>query len=136
MPRTLQELKEENEDYTMDLDNIFIVYESNEEVAFTATAVKISEYLGTYFGQEPRIYVEWTTTKVNSDTGQRGIRIKNIMYDIIAQCLNQEELDRIEILPIVNGPWFSIPEDPGFILPPPDPPEFVGELDENDPIDE
>tara|TARA_Y100000817_G_scaffold276882_1_gene238673 strand:- start:4381 stop:4779 length:399 start_codon:yes stop_codon:yes gene_type:complete len=123
MPRTLQELRDEHEDYTMDLDNIFIVYESDEEVEFTLTATKISEHLASYFGQDVRLYVAWNTTKVNSDTGQRGIRIKDIMYDIIAQCLDQDELDRIQVLPVVNGPWFNIPEDPGFIPVPPEPPE-------------
>jgi hypothetical protein len=56
------------------------------------------------------------------------MKIKNIMYNIIAPCLDQEELDRIEVLEVVNGPWFVIPEDPGPIPPPgpievPDDPE-------------
>ena len=132
MPRSILELREQHPQYTMDLDNIFIVYEPDEEVAFTLTADKIADHLAAYFSQPKKLYVSWETAKVNSDTGQRGIKIKDIMYDIVVQCLDQEEIDRIQVLEVVPGPWFVFdwdgpPFDPDPPLPinpmPPEPPE-------------
>ncbi len=135
MAKTLKELTEDNMDWTMDKDNIFIVYEPSEEVEFTATSNKIAEWLASYFSQPEHLYVAWGNTNSNTDTGQKGIKIKNVMYDIIVQCLDQDEMDRIEVIPVVNGPWYSIPPDPGFIPDPPDPPELDPSLlDENDPV--
>ncbi len=123
MPRNLEELRSENSDWTMEEDNIFIIYESTEEVEFTATSTKIAAWLAEYFSQPEQLYVGWDYTNTNTDTGQKGIKIKNVMYDVVVQCLDQEELDRIQVVDVVNGPWFSIPVDPGFDPePPPAPP--------------
>ena len=123
MPRSLSEIQNNDYDWTMEVDNIFVVYNSDEEAAFEVTATKIAVQLASYFSQDQRLYCSWEHSKVNTDTAQRAMKIKNIMYDIIAPCLDQEELDRVEVLEVVNGPWFVIPEDPGPI-PPPDPIEL------------
>jgi len=131
MARTLAELISEDSEWSMDEDNIYIVYNSDEEVEYIITATKIAEHLGTHFDQDVRLYSTWGHTKTNTDTDQRGMKIKNIMYDIIAQCLDQEELDRIEVLKIENGPWFFIPEAPEDVEPPviefPDDPDLPPE---------
>ncbi|MBE17888.1 MAG: hypothetical protein CMH79_03910 [Nitrospinae bacterium] len=123
MPESLAEIQSSNNNWTMDVDNIFIVYNSDEQDAFEVTATKISVQLASYFSQDQRLYCSWEYSKINTNTAQRAMKIKNIMYDSIVPCLDQEELDRIEVLEVVNGPWFVIPEDPGPI-PPPDPIEL------------
>ena len=121
MARTLVELQEENPDQSIDMDNIYMIYESDEETEFTSASTTISNYLANYFSQDARLYIDWENARVNSETSQRGMRIKAVMYDIIAECLTEAELDRIEILEVINGPWYVIPEDPGYIPVPPDP---------------
>ena len=87
MARTLVELQEENPDQSIDMDNIYMIYESDEEAEFTSASTTISNYLANYFSQDARLYIDWENARVNSETSQRGMRIKAVMYDIIAECL-------------------------------------------------
>tara|TARA_Y100000590_G_C15370714_1_gene882440 strand:- start:237 stop:605 length:369 start_codon:yes stop_codon:yes gene_type:complete len=120
MARTLVELTDENSNWTMDEDNIYIIYNDDEEAEFTATATKISNHIASYFSQDARLYSTWNYTKENTETNQKGMKIKNIMYDVVAQCLDENELDRIQVLEIVDGPWYKLPDEPET---PPEPPE-------------
>ena len=62
MAKSLIELTQHNTDWTMDEDNIFIVYEPSEEVEFTATSNKIAAWLASYFSQPEHLYVAWGNT--------------------------------------------------------------------------